>query len=105
MSDIGSLIYALLGQRLGEQNAIKGRDIKRMLADGGIRIGERAMRKVIETECPEVCFSGKGYFIAADRVEARQTVDRIEHYIRGLAMRRRAILDKYPDGRQLELGI
>jgi hypothetical protein len=105
MSDTGDLIYMMLGQRLGEANAIKGRDLKRMLADGGIRIGDRRMRKIIETECPEVCFSGKGYFLPADHVEARQTVDRIEHYIRGLAMRRRAILNKYPDGRQMELGL
>jgi hypothetical protein len=105
MSDIAILIFNLLGQRHGEANAIRGRDIHRMLADGGIRIGERRMRKVIETECPEVCFSGRGYFIAADSAEARQTVDRIESYIKGLAMRRRAILEHYPDGRQLELGL
>jgi hypothetical protein len=103
--DIAFLITTRLGQRLGADNAITGAALRSILAGGGIRIGERAMRKIIERECPAVCFGGRGYFIPASEAEARACAGRIEHYIRGLAMRRRSILEPYQDGSQMSLGI
>jgi hypothetical protein len=104
-SSIAVLITTILGQRLGADNAITGAALRKILADGGVRVGNRAMRKIVERDCPAVCFNARGYFIAASEAEARACAGRIEHYIRGLAMRRRSILEPYQDGSQMSLGI
>lgn len=103
-----AFILAVLNAQKGETHSIKGKDLLYQLRAAGIRIGDRSMRKLIERHCPKVCFTTTrpgGYFIPEDGREAQKTVDRIEAYIRGLAGRRKAILEAYPDGRQMSLGI
>ena len=103
---IKGFILRELAQQPGADHAIKRSVIRRRMCDRvGVKIGDRNFRKIIESECPQICFNGKGYFIPADAAEVRRTVDRIESYIRGLAARRKAILTAYPDGRQMELGL
>ena len=99
------IMELLQARARGEEHALPGREIRRQLIDGGFRLGDRKMRKIIEGDLPQICFNGKGYFLPASPAEARKTADRIEHYIRGLAMRRKAILSAFDTGRQIELGI
>jgi len=108
MIDLKRIILDILENHQGKDQAIKGKvllyQINRILYPDVI--GERKMREIIEIELPHVAFSTTnpaGYFLPANIGEVNKTVEHLESYIRGLAKRRRAILDKYPDARQGKL--
>jgi len=105
MTQIAVVINLILGECVGAANAMTGAKLRARLAAAEFRIGNRSMRKIIENECPNICFNAHGYFLAASESEARACAGRIEHYIRGLAMRRRSILEPYQTDGQLSLGI
>jgi hypothetical protein len=98
----------MLLENLGRENAVKRDALLARLKAIDARISDRDMRKAIEKYLPETCMCARGYFFPKTDKEINRTVDYIEAKIRGLAQRRRAILETYPSmgaGRQMRLGI
>ncbi len=105
---IADHVKFILLEHLGRDNAIHHRALLAKLTTINPLISDRAMRKAIEKLLPEVCMCSRGNFLPKTDAEINRTVDYIEAKIRGLAVRRRAIIESYPRmgaGRQMRLGI
>ena len=98
------IIKRILSERPGAANAITGRELRQRLINSGIRLGDRRMRTIIESDCPAVCFSDRGYFIPLagpeGNAEVGRVLRRLHAYHQGLKEREDAILAAYPDARQ-----
>jgi len=108
LEKIAESIKFILLDRLGREKAIKRPALLATLREIDHRISDRDMRKAIEKFLPETCMCSGGYFFPQTDREVNKTVDYIEAKIRGLAVRRRAILESYPGlgtGRQMRLGL
>jgi hypothetical protein len=115
MNNIASTIKSILEQRRGADNAITGEELQRRLKPCGINICRRRMRTIIETECPDVCFNFKGYFLPLagpdgkltpeGQAEVDKVVKTLRAYHQGLADREKAILKAYPADGQMSLDL
>jgi hypothetical protein len=108
MADLKETILSILEKHHGRESAIKGHallyQVNRIIWPDVI--GERKMRNIIEHELPRILFcttSPGGYFLPSNIGEVNKTVEHLDHYIKGTASRRKAILAAYPDARQGEL--
>jgi hypothetical protein len=106
-NNIASTIKSILEQRRGAENAITGKELRKRLSPCGINVGERRMRTIIETECPEICFNSKGYFLPREGPEGDREVAKVVRtlhaYHQGLQEREQAILKAYPAAGQMQL--
>jgi len=104
---IVSIIQTTMTQHVGADRAIGRAALLAEIHRYEPLISDRMMRRIIEEHLPHLCFSPKGgYFTSASKEEAEKVAKSLEHYIRGLAMRRRAVLSKWPDEEgQLHLGL
>jgi hypothetical protein len=99
----------------GKENAIQGRDLYSLVRahhnlDGWNEAPPsfREVRDTIAEYLPWTCSCSTGYFFAQTAEERRATVAYLESYIRALARRRKAIIEKYQAdfcGVQIELDL
>jgi hypothetical protein len=101
-----SMLETIMRCHVGKEKVIKRDALLAELLRYEKMLDDRAMRRLIEKHLPHICGSPKGgYYLAKDSNEAREVAVTLEHYIRGLAKKRAAIIRANPDSGQLTLGI
>ena len=101
-----SAIGTILAEHRGREHAIKRPVLLAILRKIDPLLIDRKMRELIEENYPQTCSCPEGgYFLAKDSKEAKIIADYFEAYIRGLARRRRAIINSNPEAGQLSLGL
>jgi hypothetical protein len=118
MTPIATAIKSILTANPGAENALTGRELLARLNDilreRGQHAGDRKMRRVIEDELPDVCFStgakGKppGYFFPlpgpAGDVEVAAVLRQLKSYRLSIVKREQSIEAAYPTASQMSLG-
>ncbi len=118
MTPIASAIKSILSENHGAAYAITGRELLRRLNASLIAVGQRAsdrkMRRAIEDELPDVCFStgakGRpaGYFYPlpgpAGDAEVAAVLGQLKSYRLSIISREESITAAYPAAAQMSLG-
>lgn len=104
--EIVTVIEVIMQNHIGRARAIKRDALLGELLRAEPMLSDRQMRRIIADHLPHICGSPKvGYFLASTPAEARRVAETLEHYIRGLAKKRKAIIEKNPEAGQMSLGI
>jgi hypothetical protein len=102
---LSNLIFNLLSERLGIDNAIPRRALLNFCQDFDPEIDDREMRRIVKT-IPKVCTCENGYYIAKDKSEVEHSIQYLKKKIFPLWLDIKRLMEAYPEyfkGEQLNL--